>query len=49
VDREALPRRAGGWVADMLGGLRSIGLEILVVIAFGAFALAVGWIVAMVI
>lgn len=49
MDREALPRRAGGWVADLLGGFRSIGLEILVVIMLSAFALVVGWIVAMVV
>jgi hypothetical protein len=49
VDREALPRRTGGWVTDLLGGLRSIGLEILVVLVLVAFSLAVGWIVALVV
>lgn len=49
MDREPLPRRTGGWVTDILGGLRSIGLEIMVVIVLIAFALAVGWIVAVVV
>ena len=44
------PRRRGtSWVDDAWGGLRSIGLEALVVVVLGALAAAVAWAVLMVV